>query len=418
MRPEPHESSRPFAHAPARRLVVSNAFDAASRNAVDLVIDTTAVIVVGAGAFQIGLLNAAGSIAFSLLGVPIGVLIDRADARTAMTISAGARALLCVGLALLLASGQVTFWLLAAMSLLVGISGAVSETGQTVHATEVVPRGVVGTLVARLQSADSVLALAIPAVVGVALGAWAPEWSVGAAALASALAAVVLLGRRRATTRIRAGTAGPSRGRRPKGRFGAEVREGIAVFRSDAVLRRLTWSSALTNFGLAAFSSIATILVLRTLDLGTAAYGLLVTLGAAGGLVGSLIAARSTRRLSRAAVVSVATTALALVATIPLVALWAEPAAFVLMGVHAVLWGLFIVLGNVQIAALVAARVPHEKLGRVAAFRRSVTFSVVPVGGVLGGLVAGWLGIPSVVIGSIAASVLAAILAWTARRGL
>lgn len=423
---------------PALRLLASNALDATSRNVLDLAVDATAVLLVGASALQIGLLNAAGTVAFLLLGVPIGVLVDRRDARTTMAVALASRGLVLGVLAWMLSAGQVSFLLLAAVSLLVGISGAVTETGQTVHATEAVPAPLVGRLVSRLQAADSVLSLVAPAAAGLALGVVGAPGLVLAAAVIAFLAAVALVvgqaaprpspvpATRDEPTPAPSVPAAEVRGLR---RFVADVGAGIAPFRSDPLLRRLTWSTALLNLGLAAYSAVSAILELRVLELGPQAFGALVGVGAAGGLLGSVVAEPLARRLSRARIVVASRVALVAVAVAPLLALHVHRAGIgasggggvpvvplALMGLHAFTWGLFVVIGDIQVYTLVAERVPAEVLGRVVALRRTLTFGAVPVGSILGGLLGEAAGVEGVLVLSVVVTAAAAVLLSRASR--
>ncbi|NNU26212.1 MFS transporter [Isoptericola sediminis] len=402
---------------PARRLALSNGFDAASRTLIDVVVDVTAVLAVGASAVEIGVLNAAGTLAFFLLGAPIGVIVDRAEARVVMMWAATVRAGVCVGTAALLATGHLSFWLLAAASFLIGVTGTASETGQMVRATQVVDRDGVGRLVARLQSADTALALVVPAAAGLALAAMDAAPLMVVAAVAAVAAAVLLAGRDVSSARTE---TPPSDDSLPRGlragvrQFADDVVDGLAAFRADTVVRRLTWSSTCTNLGLAAFSSVEAIFMLRTLDIGTGAYGALVTAGAAGGLVGSLAAERVVNRFSRSQVVWATSACLTVVAALPLAALAVAAWAIPLLTAHAVTWGLCIVVVNVQTSAIVAARTEPGVLGRVSALRRAITYGVVPVGSIAGGLSADHLGIATVLGGAVAVAALSTVFAWRA----
>ncbi|MDO8148452.1 MFS transporter [Isoptericola sp. b515] len=399
--------------------MLSNGFDAASRNLIDVVVDVTAVLAVGASAVEIGMLNAAGTLAFFLLGAPIGVIVDRTEARVVMMWAATVRAGVCVATAALLATGHLSFWLLATASFMIGVTGTASETGQMVRATQVVGRGGVGRLVARLQSADTALALVVPAAAGLVLAAMdaAPLMVVAAV---TAVAAAVFLAGRDGTSAPTETT--PSGDRPPPGvragvrRFADDVVHGLAAFRTDPVVRRLTWSSTCTNLGLAVFSSVEAIFLLRTLDIGTSVYGALVTAGAAGGLVGSLVAERVVSGVSRSQVVWAASACLTVVSALPLTALAVAGWALPLLTAHAVTWGICIVVVNVQTSAIVAARTEPGVLGRVSALRRAITYGVVPVGSIAGGLSADHLGITTVLGAAVVVAALSTVFAWRAAR--
>gem|GEM_PF-802571 len=421
---------RPFATSAARRLLASNALDAASRNAMDFAVDATAVLLVSASALEIGILNAAGTISFMLLGIPIGVWVDRTDARKAMILAATARGIVSGLLALTLFSGHATFGVLIVASVLIGIASTISETGQTVRATQVVPEAVVGTLVARLESADRVSSLVAPAAAGIALGLIGAPWLVSIAAISSLAAAGVLVSRRSSGRITRpvlgAGNAvNESQKEIPASQqptkqsglahFVAELREGIAAFRGDTLLRRLTWKTSLTNLALAAFSAVQTILMLRILGLGIEVFGVLITVAAGGGLAGSVLAEPLFRRYTRIKTVFLTTAALSIISLLPLVAVywhgWAIPA----LAAHAFLWGLFIVIGNIQAAAIVAERVPSEVLGRVSALRRTLTYGIVPIGSILGGLLGDKFGVTAVLIATLLLTAAATVITASIR---
>src|SRR5699024_5177938 len=106
-------------------LLGSNLLDSASRRMIDLAVEVVAVTVIGASAFQIGILNALGTLSFMLLGIPIGVVIDRIDARLALMWAGAARSAVCLCLAFILTSGSSSFALLAVASVLIGVSAVV-----------------------------------------------------------------------------------------------------------------------------------------------------------------------------------------------------------------------------------------------------------------------------------------------------
>ena len=77
------DTTAPENAAPAKRLgrarwlVASNALDAGGRSATDVAIDVLAVLALGVGAAQMGVLMTLSGLGFLLLGVPIGILVDR-----------------------------------------------------------------------------------------------------------------------------------------------------------------------------------------------------------------------------------------------------------------------------------------------------------------------------------------------------
>lgn len=393
--PDSGADSRPDpSRAPAgagRPLILSNAFDAAGRTVADLATDVLAVVILGASAAQMGLLNALGTLAFLVLGIPIGVLVDRSPTVRLLLLSGLARATLLGSLVLAWALDGLTLPHLYAVAALAGTAAVVIETTQTTVAPRAVGAGGVARLVSRMQSAESVISLVVPALAGllVVLSGAGPTLAVGAALTAAA--SLVVLRLRVKAGESASGESGPG-GSGTAGsalsRFQREARLGWSTLRGRRTLWRLTLGSMLVNLGLAVYSAVEVVLVLRVLDLGPGVLGLLVSAGGVGGLLGSVLAVPLGDRLGVARVIRGSVLALAPVAGLTLAALLDRDRATVWLLAGSFLWGVVIVAYNVLLAGLTAELTPTELMGRVSATRRTLTMGVVPVGGVAGGFLA------------------------------
>ena len=67
----------PLPEGRARWLVASNALDAGGRSATDVALDVLAVLLLGVGADGMGVLMTLSGLGFLLLGVPLGIVVDR-----------------------------------------------------------------------------------------------------------------------------------------------------------------------------------------------------------------------------------------------------------------------------------------------------------------------------------------------------
>lgn len=400
-----------------RPLLLSNAIDAGSRHAADLATDVIAVTVLGATATEMGLLNAVGSTAFLVLGVPVGVVVDR---------SPTVRTLLGSGLAraALLATLVVAWWLdgltlahLYAVALLAGVCTVVTETAQTAVTPRLVGVGRVGAVVARLQSAETVMGLVAPAAAGALAAALGAGPVLATAVATTALSAIVVAFLRAA--RDSPVPVGPDPDPATPGgalvRLFAEAREGCTALRERAALLRLTFAAMLVNLGLAIWSAVEVVVILRTLDLGTDVLGLIVSAGAVGGLVGSLVAVPLGSRIGCAVLMRASMVALVPAAALVALAVHVPTYATAVLLVHAALWGVFMVTYNVQLAGLAAELTPMRLMGRVAATRRTLTMGVVPLGGVLGGIAADNLGVQLTLLLWCLLNAAGAALAFTSR---
>lgn len=247
-------------------LLLSNALDASGRQAADFATDVLAVIVLGATTTQMGLLNAFGTLAFLVLGVPIGVLVDRSPT-VRLFFSAGLlRAGLLASVVIAVAVGELTLLHLYVVAALAGTAAVVVETTQTTIAPRIVGTSGVSELVSRMQSAESVLGLLVPALAGVTVAALGAGPTLATASALSALAAVIVL-RLRPTSVVSGPEEKGQSATGALGRFFSEARLGWSTLRNQRTLWRLTLATMLVSLGIAVYSAVEVVLVLRTLGL-------------------------------------------------------------------------------------------------------------------------------------------------------
>ena len=94
-----------------------------------------AVLMLGAGAGEIGFLATVQTLPFLLMALPLGVLADRSSRKRLMVVSEALRVLSLVGLCFLAFTGQASLGMLA----LLGFIGATGTVGFTVAAPALVP---------------------------------------------------------------------------------------------------------------------------------------------------------------------------------------------------------------------------------------------------------------------------------------
>ena len=395
-------------------LLISNALDAAGRQAADLATDVLAVVVLGASAAQMGVLNALGTLAFLVLGIPVGVLVDRSPTVRLLLGSGLVRTALLSSVVLAWSLDALTMWHLYAVALLAGTAALVVETTQTAIVPRVVGTASVSRLVSRLQSAESVISLVVPALAGglVALSGAGATMAVGAALTLLGAFAVLRLRVQR--------TEQPEPAERGQGaraalaQFFHEARLGWVTLRGRPALWRLSLGTMAVNLGLAIYSAIEVVLVLRELDLGAATLGLIMSAGGVGGLLGSWVAVPLADRLGVPRMLRASVLLLAPVAALTLMALLDRDRATLWLLAGTFLWGVVIVAYNVVNAGLSAELTPTELLGRVSATRRTLTMGIVPVGGVAGGLLADSAGMAVTVVVWIVLNAVGAVIAATA----
>ena len=191
---------------------------------------------------------------------------------------------------------------------------------------------------------------------------------------------------------LRRSVARPPRDSAPPALRAARA-EGMRFLWHSQVLRVLCLLLAVVNGSAAAVVSIAVLFVRGTLGLPERGFGLLLTVFAVGGLVGTVLAPWVRRRLGTSGIV-------ALVLAI-------QAGAMLLTGL---VW-------NIATISLRQRIVPDVRLGRVTSAYRVVGLGSMPLGAAAGGLVATSFGLPAtfVVAGSASALGLLAALRWLPR---
>lgn len=336
-------------------------------------IPLVAILVLRAGPLEIGLLTAAQTSGFVLIGLPAGVWVDRTGRRPLLIGSDLARAVL-------LGSIPVAWWL-GALGLLQLYVVAVGVSFATVL-FEVAYQSYLPTLVDREQLVDGNGKLEIvrssAQVAGPGFGGWLVT-------LVSAPAAIVLdalsfLGSAAFLSRIDVVERPPQRTDRSLVR---EIREGLAFVLGHRLLRVIAARSAMANLCFSAVLAVQGLFLIDEVGLSPGVYGTVLAAGAVGGLVGSALCKPLTDRVGSARIIWVAPLvfqpfALLIPLTFPGIGV-----GFFLVGTFAEAVG--VVLYNVGQLSFRQAITPPRLLGRMNATMRFLVWGTMPLGALLGG---------------------------------
>jgi len=388
---------RPFVFLAWSNLAAQSA-EQLSLAAVPLV----AVLVLGAGPGEIGVLAAVQTLPFLLLSIPLGLLADRRSRRRLMIAAEALRALsLLALLAAVLAQRLSLGWLGV-----LGFLGAVGTVGFSVAAPALVPalvpREALAQANGRLELARSAAFAAGPALAG-ALVSWAgaPAAFVLAAVLSGS--AVALLWRLREPARPAAAARHPLH----------DIREGAAFVWRHPLLRPLVLTGVVWN--IAWFVLQAAYVPYAVHSLGLDARQIGFTLGAygAGMVLGALLASRVVaalpfgRAIQLGPAVSVLA-ALAMVATLVLPSGLLAALSFFLFGAGPIIW-------TITSTTLRQSLTPGAMLGRVSSVFLAVNTGARPLGAALGGAIGASWGASACLVAALAGFVLQAVLILASR---
>jgi predicted MFS family arabinose efflux permease len=173
----------------------------------------------------------------------------------------------------------------------------------------------------------------------------------------------------------------------------SDMREGWRVLLAHPLLRALAAYAGTRSFFSGAFATLYALYVLRVLHITPAGYGLSVTLGGIGGLLGALLASRIVRRyglgitlIGSALLSGVMTLGIPLASGPQLIALALLMAAQLAGDGAAVVY-------SVNAVSLLQVSIPGHLLGRVNACMHLLENGILPIGAILAGIVSEIIGV-------------------------
>lgn len=337
-----------------------------------------AVLLLGVGEGQTGILQTALTLPFILFAIPAGLLADRIVRRWLMAGSEALRAAALLAILILIRCHGLSLPLLA-------LFGFVAVCGTVVYSVAV--PALVPSLVtpeqlpsanARIELARTVAFASGPALGGVLVG-WVGAAPAFGFAAALSIIAVVLL----------SGIYEPARIPAPRRHPLQEIKEGCAFVWHHPLLRPVFVTQFI--FNIASFLVLAVFVPYAVRRLGLSATGVGVTLSmyGVGMVVGALLATRVMRRLAFGIVIGlgpvtgfVAATVLALTTIVPSPQL--AGLGFFLLGAGPILW-------VISTTTLRQSVTPPRLLGRVSAIN-ILSYGARPIGAGLGAIVGGLYG--------------------------
>lgn len=309
-----------------------------------------------------------------------GALVDRLDRRRIMWTADAVRTTMIGLLGLAVYAGLANLPLLYAVFFVLGTAETLFDNASQAILPAVVDREKLEKANGRLFGGQLVAnEFAGPPLGGFLFAAAAAAPFLLDAGTFAAAAALVLAMR---------GSFRPERAERPRTTMRAEIFEGLRWLWGQPLLRTLAVMLGIMNAVHAAYTSIFVLFAQDILGLGEVGYGILLTSGAVGGLIGSLAADRIIVLFGhgRTLLGSVLLSAATLGGTAVIENAFAIGGLFVLIGICVVVW-------NVITVSLRQAVIPENLFGRVNSVYRLLGWGAIPIGALLGGFLARGLGL-------------------------
>lgn len=348
-----------------------------------LALPIAAALTLDATPAQMGLLGAAGTVPFLLVGLPAGVWVDRRRRRPVLVATDIGRALLLVTIPLAALLDMLTIEHLIAVAFAGGFLNVFSAVAAFSVLPSIVARKDLLEANSKLESSQAVLRVGAPGLAGALIQAVT-------APVAIAIDAVSFVASGALVANIRTPEPEPDASVRT-GRMLPQIKEGAAVILRNPLLRPVVLASATSVLFADMLFTVYILFLTRDLGYGPAAIGLLFAAGGVASVLSALVAARFTHRIGLGRALGAAM-GFRLLGRM-LLPLAAGPLALpVLIAGHA-LFAFGDPLWNINQVSLRQAVTPDHLLGRMTATVRFIVWGMMPVGALVGGLLGELIGL-------------------------
>lgn len=335
-----------------------------------------------------------------LFAIPIGALVDRVDRRY---ILAGANAIRSgvVGiLALLIALDVVTiYWLLVA-AFIIGVCEVAADTTAQSLIPQILDEKDFEKGNSRLQISETIIQGFIGAPISgfiYALAIYLPFFFNSLGFAVSALLALSIPIKYLQDVRVEEAEKEPSH-------FIADMKFGIHYLFNQKVLRRLVLTTA--TIGLCYSMGTATIVlfIIKELELPERFFGVFLAIQGVGAIVGAFAAPRLSNKIGRSKLMTFGIVS----SSVSLLLQGFSPNIYI-FGALATFAGFAISQWNILLMSTYQTVIPNELYGRIHGTRRTLVWGLMPIGSLLGGVLANFdLRLP-MYVGGVLATVIATL---------
>lgn len=364
----------------------------------------TAVLVLEADTFEVALLTTMGTLSWLMFGLLAGAWIDRVRRKPVMVAADLGRSILLLAIPLSISLNLLNIWALCVVAFALGTLAVLFDIANPAMLPNIVDeRNLVQANGALYATAATMSAIG-PSLGGLLVRLVGPVRALLFDPITFVVSAVAVMF-------VRVREAAPARVHTSLLR---DIRSGLRETFRDRLFRVVALTAVCANLGFAGVIALQMIFFVRLLHLSPTTIGLLLSLGAIGGVLGSLMAGRLARQFGALVVLRVAPAiTLPFMIMLPL----AGPGPAVAL---AALAGLVpqsgaAVFNTVGISVL-QQTVPRDLLGRTIASIRVLTRSALAIGGLLAGVVGSMLGVRPALWCVAVAVALAPVATWTLWR--
>jgi MFS family permease len=371
-------------HADFRKLWTAATISVLGSQVTLIAVPYIALTMLGATAFQVSLLAAVEMLPFLLFTLPAGAWLDRIRRRPVLVSADIARGVALMSIPIAYLGGSLTLGQLFVVAFVTGTFTALFDVADQSFLPELIEREDLVDGNARLQISYSAAQIGGPTLAGNMIALVAAPMAIAADALSFFVSGGLI-------SAIKKREPKPERALDQLGRptsLRSEIAIGLRYVLGNRYLRPIAGCTGTSNLFAAALFAVFPVLIWRELALSPAFYGTVMGLASFGFLAGAALSSRLPRILGVGPTIVVSAAlgspAMLLLALTPATPVWA---AVTLFGGWFVV-GLSQVVYNVAQISLRQSITPPAMQSRMNATMRFIVWGTIPIGSVLGGVLA------------------------------
>ncbi len=348
-----------------------------------IAIPLVAVSTLAATPFQMGVLTAASTAAFLVIGLPAGAWVDRLRRRRLMIAADLGRVLALGSIPVAYAIGVLHLPQLYVVALVSGVFTVFFDVAYQSYLPSLVGRPHLIEANSKLTGSAEVAQVAGPSVGGLLVQAISGPYAVAVDAASFLVSAA-------AVSRIRTPEPPPTVPVGGHRRLRVDIGEGLRFVFGNPLLRAITATTGTANFFSGIQTAVEIIFLVTVVRAKPAIIGLVFAGGSVGGVLAAFAASPIARRIGGARATLISSFAVAGGLLIPL----ATPGLGILLFAAGFFLSSFaVVVYNINQVSFRQALCPDRMLGRMNATIRFVVFGVLPIGALGGGVIGTVIGL-------------------------
>ena len=343
----------------------------------------------------IGALTALGSLPWLFFAIPIGAIVDRVDRRKALVLGNSLRAVIALFIAFAVSQGFINIWLLLISVFFFGICEVLVDTTSQAVLPQILDKSNYERGNSRLQISEVIVSQFAGAplsgllyAVSIALPFF---FSTTGFILAGLL--ILLFPFEREINARKEGEVGQA-----KLGLKGEIKFALNYLFQDKQIFSIVVITTLLGFFYSLSNAIAPLFILKELKVSPALFGVVLAIQGVGALAGSIAAPMVSKYLGRGKALAINV----FFASLLVIFIGLSPNAYFFVAVS-VLIGFTISVWNILLMSLYQSLIPPELYGRIHGARRTIVWGLMPIGAIIGGVIArGGLRLPFLIGGVIA----------------